>query len=283
MSKLRCCLFALALVSGSSAFAVTGELVASNVSYRAGNDAPARCRLDIRRPCGITGFPTVVWFHGGGLSSGRRHFVGDAGSALDPRIAQVAVGYRLLGPKGDAKSPDDCIDDAAAAVAWTLEHIADYGGDPRRVFVSGGSAGGYLTMMVGMDASRLARYGHRPTEIAGLIPVSGQATTHFAVKQFFGDTRGQYVPQIDRYAPLYHCTTNMPPICTIVGETPWEWKARNEENSLLVASLHALGLRDAWFVEAPYCDHGRVMDAAVPYIRMMCLGMMIRDTKRRQP
>jgi len=119
--------------------------------------------------------------------------------------------------------------------------------------------------------------------VLGLAPNSGQATTHFAVKQFFGDTRGQYVPQIDRYAPLYHCTTNMPPICTIVGETPWEWKARNEENSLLVASLHALGLRDAWFVEAPYCDHGRVMDAAVPYIRMMCLGMMIRDTKRRQP
>ena len=50
---------------------------------------------------------------------------------------------------------------AAAAVAWTLRHIGEYGGDSNKVFVSGMSAGGYLTMMVGMDSKWLAAHGVR--------------------------------------------------------------------------------------------------------------------------
>ena len=51
------------------------------------------CVLDVRVPIGETNFPTVVWFHGGGLTGGNRHFV----QLADEKIAQVAVGYRLLG------------------------------------------------------------------------------------------------------------------------------------------------------------------------------------------
>ena len=72
------------------------------------------CLLDVRVPNGETNFPTVVWFHGGGLTGGGRHFV----PLTDEKIAQVAVGYRLLG-KGAVRG-GDCIEDAAAAVAWTV-------------------------------------------------------------------------------------------------------------------------------------------------------------------
>ena len=51
------------------------------------------CVLDVRVPIGETNFPTVVWFHGGGLTGGNRHFV----QLADEKIAQVAVGSRLLG------------------------------------------------------------------------------------------------------------------------------------------------------------------------------------------
>jgi acetyl esterase/lipase len=58
--------------------------------------------------------------------------------------------------------PADCIADAAASVAWTLANIGNYGGDPKKIFVTGISAGGYLTAMVGMDARWLVPHGFKP-------------------------------------------------------------------------------------------------------------------------
>jgi acetyl esterase/lipase len=226
------------------------------------------CLLDVRAPADATNFPTVVWLHGGGLTSGSRHFI----PLVDDKIAQVAVGYRLLG-KG-AERGVDCIEDAAAAVAWTLKHIAEYGGDTNRIFVSGMSAGGYLTMMVGMDPKYLAKHGARCTDLAGLVAISGQATKHFAVRKFAGDNDPQYLPKIDDLAPLAHVSSSIPPILCICGQPPYEWKCRSEENRLLIASCVALGHKNARFVELDYCDHGRVYKAALPYLEMRVKGKL---------
>ena len=83
-----------------------------------------RCRLDMYVPKGETGFPTVVWFHGGGLVGGKKHFI-----RVDEKIAQVAANYRFLQKDGSVTG-DDCIDDAAAAVVWTLKNVAAFGGEP---------------------------------------------------------------------------------------------------------------------------------------------------------
>ena len=228
--------------------------------------APERCRLDVKWPKGATNFPTVVWFHGGGLTGGNRHFI-----RIDESIAQVAVNYRLLGKNGLADGAE-CIRDAAAAVAWTLENIAKYGGDPKKVFVSGMSAGGYLTMMVGMAPQYLKERGHGIGELAGLAPVSGQATKHFNVRKFAGDTDPQFLPKIDALAPLAYCSKDIPPIISICGEEPWEWKCRSEENRLLISSCVALGHDKAWFVSCPFADHGRAFTAGVPYVEMFVQG-----------
>ena len=87
----------------------------------------------------------------------------------------VAPNYRLF-PK--VKSPV-YIEDAAAAVAWVFENIETHGGDPRQIFVSGHSAGGYLTSMVGLDKRWLATHNVDANRIAGLIPFSGHTITHF--------------------------------------------------------------------------------------------------------
>ena len=216
----------------------------------------------------MTNFPTIVWFQGGGLSGGKRHFI----ELRDTKIAQVAVEYRLLG--GAAKQGEDCIDDAAAAVAWTLRYIAEYGGDTNRVYVSGMSAGGYLTMMVGMDPRWLAKYGASNKALAGLAPISGQATKHFAVRKFAGDSDPQYLPKIDDLAPLAHVGADFPPIVDICGQPPYEWKCRAEENRLLIASCVALGHQWARFVECDFCDHGRVFGAALPYVEMFVQGKL---------
>ena len=230
---------------------------------------PERCKLDVRWPLGVTGFPTVVWFHGGGLTEGSKHFI-----RIDEEIAQVAVNYRLLGKNGLADGAE-CIRDAAAAVAWTLDNIAAYGGDPKKVYVSGYSAGGYLTMMVGMAPQYLKERGHDIHELAGLAPVSGQATKHLNVRKFGSDTDPQFLPKIDALAPLAYCSKDIPPIISICGEEPWEWKCRSEENRLLISSCVALGHKKAWFVGCPFADHGRALTAGVPYVEMF--------VKRRLP
>ena len=229
------------------------------------------CRLDLRRPTGKMDFPTVVWFHGGGLCRGRRGFYGV--EFHDKGIAVVTADYRLMSETNGVRA-SECITDAAAAVAWTLDHIAEYGGDTNKVFVAGSSAGGYLTMMLGMDPRWLAKFGHRPLDLAGLAPNSGQATTHFNVKKFSGDKRPRWQPIIDEWAPLNYCENwkEIPPIVVICGESPWEMKARAEENKLLVASLRALGHKKAWYVSLPYASHARTPLAGAPYIEYLVTG-----------
>ena len=256
-----------------SANAVAALAVAEDirgVTYVASGDAYrlARCKLDVKVPNETTGFPTVVWFHGGGLTDGDKHFI-----RIDDSIGQVAVNYRLLNATNGVKGAD-CICDAAEAVAWTLKHISEYGGDPKKVYVSGMSAGGYLTMMVGMDPKYLAAHGFRPTDLAGLAPISGQATKHFNVRKFSGDTDPQFLPKIDDLAPLAHVSADLPPIISICGQPPYEWECRAEENRLLIASCVALGHKRAHYVEAPLCDHGRAFLAGIPYVEMFVQGKL---------
>ena len=129
---------------------VTYQL-AADVGYRNGDGARdayinERCVLDVYYPENRSGFPTVVWFHGGGITGGQKFIPSEL---KEKGLAVVAVNYRLS-PKVNAPT---YIDDAAAAIAWTLKHIGDYGGDPSKVIISGHSAGGYLVAMVGLDKS----------------------------------------------------------------------------------------------------------------------------------
>ena len=226
----------------------------------------AKCRMDFRYPTNAPGFRTLVWLHSGGLDHGARHWV----ALADTNIAQIAVSYRLLGQQ--AKRGEDCIEDAAAAVAWALNNVAKYGGDPKRVYVSGHSAGAYLSMMVGMDPRWLAKWGFKPTDLAGIAPISGQTTAHFNVRKYAGDKDPQFMPKIDELSALRHVGADLPPILAICGQPPWEWKARAEENRFLIASCKALGHRNARYVELPYANHHRACSCGLPY-----LELFIRD------
>jgi len=261
MRKRTLIAFGLALVSACRAAdepqRYRASAVLTNLSYlveealgAADDYRREQCRLDLRYPTNRTGFATLVWFHGGGLTGGKRHFV----DLKNRDIAVAAVGYRLS-PRAELPA---FLEDAAAATAWVLRNIGRYGGDSNKVFVAGHSAGGYLTAMLGMDPRWLAAQGVCNLQIAGLIPVSAQVTTHFHVKKLLGDTGQQYRPLIDEYAPLYHCASNLPPICLITGDRAIEFKCRVEENELLAASLRALGHTKTEFHEMGGLDHGTV-------------------------
>lgn len=241
------------------AFAATKEI--KNLPYHseaelaAGDDyLRSQCQLDLKYPEDKKGYPVVVWFHGGGLEGGHRHY-----PKLPADIAVIAVGYRLH-PKVDVPV---FIEDAAAAVAWTVKNIAKYGGDPDKVFVSGHSAGGYLTAMVGMDPKWLAKYGVDHKKLAGLIPVSGQVSTHFNVKRWLGDKGPQFRPLVNEYAPLYYVDKDLPPTCLITGGRAIEWKCRVEENELLAISLKQSGNKMVEFHEMGGLNHGTVGGGSV--------------------
>ena len=206
-----------------------------------------RCVLDIYYPTDVADFPTIVWFHGGGLTGGEKEIP----SALkDKGIAVVGVNYRLY-PK--VKAPK-YIEDAAAAVAWVFNNIESFGGDSSLVFISGHSAGGYLTSMVGLDKRWLGAHDVDANRIAGLIPFSGHTITHFTVREERGIPGTQ--PIVDDLAPLYHVRADAPPLLLITGDRELEMLGRYEENAYLMRMMKVVGHPDTRLYELDGYGHG---------------------------
>ncbi len=224
----------------------------SDISYTSKTDSYAteRLKLDIHYPVGKSGCPVVVWFHGGGLTGGSK----EVPQRLRGKgLVVVGVNYRLL----PEVTIDKCLDDCAEAVAWVFRHIGGYGGDTGKMFVSGHSAGGYITMMLGLDRKWLARYGMEADSIRGLVPFSGQAISHFAYRQMKGISNLQ--PLIDMYAPLYWVRKDCPPLILITGDRETELFGRYEENALLMRYMKLTGNTTTKLYEIGGHDHGAMV------------------------
>ncbi|MDO9256147.1 MAG: alpha/beta hydrolase [Bacteroidales bacterium] len=199
-----------------------------------------RCVLDMYYPEKAKGFSTIIWFHGGGLTAGYKEIP----QALKEKgFCVVGVNYRLY-PK--VKAPA-YIEDAAAAVAWVFQNIKNFGGDSTLIFLSGHSAGGYLSLMVGLDMKWLKKYDIDANRIAGLIPLSGQAITHFTVRNERGIPETQ--PVIDDLAPLYHVRADAPPLLLITGDREMELLGRYEENAYLARMMKIAGHNQTRLIE----------------------------------
>lgn len=228
-------------------------LTLTDIPYsKADEYAAERCKLDIYYPTADADCPVVVWFHGGGLTGGSK-FIPE--KLKNSGLVVIAVNYRLM-PRA---SIDDCIDDAAAAVAWAFNNAAAYNGSPEKIFVTGHSAGGYLTDMVGLDKKWLAKYGIDANRIAALVPYSGQVITHFAIRERKGMSPKQ--PLIDEYAPLFHIRPDAPPIVIISADRNQELYGRYEETAYFWRMLKEVGHPDVSLYELDGYDHG---DMATP-------------------
>lgn len=239
-------------------FAQTSESYKTikDIPYRTSssdNYITERCKLDVYYPADVTNFPTVVWFHGGGLSGGSKFIPAEL---LNSGLGVIAVNYRLL-PKCDFT---DCIDDAAAAVAWAFNEIEKYGGDKKKIFVSGHSAGGYLTNMIGLDKRWLKKYNIEADSIAALVPFSGHAISHFAYRQSKGMKETQ--PSIDEYAPLFYVRPDAPPMIIVSGDRELEMLGRYEENAYFWRMMKVAGHKEVYLYELDGYDHGAMASPA---------------------
>jgi len=231
-----------------------------------------RCKLDVYYPKDTVNVPTVVWFHGGGLEFGSKHI---PEGLKEKGIIVVTVNYRLH-PK--VKNPV-YIEDAAAAVAWTVRNISDYNGNPDKVYVTGHSAGGYLASMVTMDKGYLEKHGINADNLAGSIPFSGHAITHFTVRKEQGieGTR----PIIDKYAPLFHVRKDSPPMLLITGNRELELLGRYEENAYFYRMMKIVEHPDIELMELDGYGHNMVYPA-VPLLLDFVKENELRKTQLKK-
>jgi acetyl esterase/lipase len=126
--------------------------------------------LDVYAPKGAKDLPVVVWAHGGGWQAGDKK-----GVQLKPRaftdkgFVFVTINYRLL----PAVDMGTIVRDVARAVRWVHDHVAEYGGDPNRLFVMGHSAGAQLAALVCTDDRYLKAEGLSLSIVKGCVPVDG--------------------------------------------------------------------------------------------------------------
>lgn len=217
---------------------ITEYRLQTNILYRDSiteildNYASENCQLDLYYPSNKKDFATVVWFHGGGLSGGKKEI---PELLKNQGFAVAGVEYRK-NPK--VKCPV-YIEDAAAAVAWVFNNISSFGGNPEKVFLSGHSAGGYLDLMVGMDKKWLAKHRIDAGRIAGLLPLSPQVITHYKIRKERGIEDTQ--PVIDEFAPIFHIRKDLPPIVIITGDRKLEMLGRYEENAYFTRMIKLTG------------------------------------------
>ena len=126
--------------------------------------------LDIYAPKDAKNLPVVFWIHGGGWAAGDKGLVQVKPQAfVDRGYVFVSTNYRLL-PKVEMLT---IFQDVAKSIGWTYKHVAEYGGDPNRIFVMGHSAGAQLAALMCIDDRYLKAEGVPFSALKGCVPVDG--------------------------------------------------------------------------------------------------------------
>lgn len=137
------------------------------IDCRYGADLYQRIALFVPpRPTGTV----LMYMHGGGWTSGFKEML----AFMAPGLTQAGVifasaGYRLA----PAHTFPAAYEDAASALAWLHGHVAEYGGDPDRLYVGGHSAGGHYAALLAVRRDWQARHGLPADVVRGCLPVSG--------------------------------------------------------------------------------------------------------------
>lgn len=163
MQRLSALLLVLALTTGAAAQVVQRDLPYADPAHE-------RQVLDVYAPKDAKDLPVVFWIHGGGWQTGDKKDVQLKPQAFTERgFIFVATNYRLL-PAVDIGT---IVRDVAKAAGWVHKHIAEHGGDPKRLFIMGHSAGAQLAALLCTDERYLTAEGVSLSHIKGCVPVDG--------------------------------------------------------------------------------------------------------------
>lgn len=142
--------------------------VKRNIPYA--DPAHERQVLDVYSPPGAKALPVVFWIHGGGWQTGDKTSIQLKPQAfMDKGFVFVSTNYRLL-PGVDMAT---IVRDIARSIRWVHDHIAEHGGDPKRLLIMGHSAGAQLAALICTDDRYLKAEGLSLTITKGCVPVDG--------------------------------------------------------------------------------------------------------------
>lgn len=199
-----------------------------NVAYVAAS-APdfnaERHVLDVYTPRqkSATARPVVVFIHGGSWNSGSKNLYTFIGRRLAKQgVVAVVINYRLSPAVEVPTMAHDC----ARAVSWTKAHIADYGGDPDRIYVMGHSAGAGLAALLATKDSLFSELGlgQNPVKGAILDDPAGLDMFDYLTKMEYPNDQQYLVaygkePAIWRsVSPMYYVGSGTKPMLIYVGE-----------------------------------------------------------------
>ncbi|MGC8499491.1 MAG: DUF3293 domain-containing protein [Acidimicrobiales bacterium] len=225
--------------------------------------------LDVwRRRTVMTGAPVVVYYHGGAWTFGHKS---QQGRPLLHELAArgwvvVTPNYRLA-PRHPWPTQAR---DAVAALAWVKSHIAAYGGDPDRVVVAGGSAGGQLAALVALAAKDPAWGAPAGADLSvrgclsfyGVLEMTGdeelwgglgRGLRQLLEHRVFGESVAAARERFEAASPLHRLHPGAPPFLVVQGRT--DTLVEVHVARAFVARLRATSPSPAWYVELPGTQH----------------------------
>ena len=213
--------------------------------------------------------PVFVYIHGGAWMIGDKR---EQGFPLLFELSRrgwvgVTVNYRLS-PR--ATWPDHIVD-CKRALAWVREHIAEYGGDPTFVAVSGGSAGGHLAALLALSAGDPAfqpGFEDADTHVDACVPIYGQydVTCHdggrnlrdrgelrMFERRIFKTTYAEHPEMFEAASPIHRLRPDAPPFFVIHGRN--DTLIPVDDARTFAHELRQVSRSPVLYAELPYTQH----------------------------
>jgi acetyl esterase/lipase len=175
-----------------------------------------RHQLDVYLPAGKSGFPLLMFVHGGAWRSGVKDLYGPLGTAFARQGVGVVVPNYRLSP--GVRHPEH-VRDVARAFAWAAGHAKELGADPARLYVSGHSAGGHLVALLALDPRYLKEQSVAPETVKGVIGISGP---YLLGPRLFPEVFGDDPPARADAFPLNHVQdragASLPPFLLLAAD-----------------------------------------------------------------
>ena len=212
--------------------------VEEDITYRTAGGEDLQ--LDIARPEGEGPFPAILFIHGGGWYQGSREGYRDQiQRAAERGYVAATISYRLMQfdmakketATAEPRFPAQ-VHDAKAAVRWLRANAEKYEIDPQRIGVTGGSAGGYLSLMLGLTDPSAGLEGEGPNDgqssrVHAVVNVFGptdfpsgyhQSSVSWILRLFMGGEPDEVPQTFERASPVKYISPDDPPVLTLHGD-----------------------------------------------------------------
>jgi len=238
--------------------AIAAALPAQKVERDLPYGKDAKQTVDLYLPAGEN-FTTIVYTYGGGWHSG-------SGKSSQPIAEQLQkagyacalVTHRLYPPSVFPAHAEDL----AAAFAWVHAHIAERGGDPKKLVLAGHSSGAHLSLLLATDPRYLKAQHLAISDVAAVIGLSTPVdlSVH-GDRTGYGDTlmAGQGAGAFARDAalmkdasPIEHVSKLLPRTLLVVGQNDFPMLEADARRFMEKAAQAG---RKVDFLLAPGKDH----------------------------